>query len=162
MGFVVKALALLCIFVAMNAVRAAPRARPYYWWSHWHSHYYHYCPTAMNWNDAQNYCKSHGGNLATPMNYHQQAMMYWLQAHNPYVYSLWIGVNDLRREGHYVSPRNTYVPYHHWYHGQPSNYNNNEDCVEMYRSNGLWNDRSCCTKLPFICELPRHHWGKKK
>jgi len=41
--------------------------------------------------------------------------------------------------------------YFNWEVGEPNDINNGEDCVEMYVSNGKWNDKNCETRNGYIC-----------
>ena len=59
---------------------------------------------------------------------------------------------DVATEGTFVSSvtgRNlTYLP---WIGGEPNNWGN-EDCINIYRDSGKWNDIPCDRQLPSVCE----------
>lgn len=68
---------------------------------------------------------------------------------------LWIGLNDLRKEGQFAwsdgTPFNSSV-YSNWNEGEPNNAGD-EDCVER-RGSG-WNDEQCSAIRFYICERPK-------
>jgi hypothetical protein len=70
--------------------------------------------------------------------------------------AMWIGANDMHREGTmvWVSDK-TYVRrwFSNWYPGEPNNAGGSEHCVQLWRSHGYkWNDADCSRKLAFICK----------
>jgi hypothetical protein len=54
----------------------------------------------------------------------------------------WIGLNDVALEGSFVWASGEPVVYTNWNGGEPSNSGGNEHYVEMFGSNGLWNDNA--------------------
>ena len=66
---------------------------------------------------------------------------------------IYIDGTDAATEGTFVSNvtgRNlTYLP---WNGGEP-NYWGNEDCLNIYRDSGKWNDIPCDRQLPSVCEI---------
>lgn len=77
--------------------------------------------------------------------------------------SVWIGLN-LKNDSFYWTD-NTKLNYSNWNDGEPNNYGgNNEDCVEMYVSNGRWNDLPCNYEKAYACErgmLIAHNYIKE-
>jgi len=65
----------------------------------------------------------------------------------------WIGFNDLATEGVFawVAGSSTYTS---WASGEPNDAGNNEDCAEVNRDSGLWNDKECSDIRSFVCESP--------
>ena len=108
-------------------------------------YYYRFHSQKMNWNDAQNTCKREGGNLAIIWNEQTRDVVRGFMTEG------WIGVSDQSQEGKWLTPLNTPIPYSSWGAGEPNNLGD-EDCTVQY-SNKLWNDASCTTKLPFICQF---------
>lgn len=66
----------------------------------------------------------------------------------------WIGGTNLGNEPHfywmgYKKPIN----FTDWLEGQPDNWRDNENCMEIWTDNGFkWNDRKCSDLSNFICE----------
>lgn len=69
------------------------------------------------------------------------------------LFRVFIGVNDLEKEGQYVFTDSTPLQnYSNWQEGEPSDPYGHEDCVEML-SSGRWNDTECHRTMYFICEF---------
>ena len=60
---------------------------------------------------------------------------------------------DAATEGTFVSSVTgrslTYLP---WSGGEPNNWNNDEDCLNILSDTGLMNDGKCSEHLPSVCE----------
>jgi hypothetical protein len=63
---------------------------------------------------------------------------------------IWIGVNDVDLEGHFVLVTGGPATFLPWAAGEPNNAMGSEDCVELVGAQ--LNDDSCDTSLPFLCE----------
>ena len=63
----------------------------------------------------------------------------------------WIGLNDRRREGHFVNSDGCPKPFIKWASGQPDNHRNGEDCVQLSTKLGM-NDNRCTRRLRFLCK----------
>ena len=110
----------------------------------------YYCSTSpATWTDAQQNCANNGGYLATINNASENAFL----ANILTLQSAWIGLNDSQYEGTYQWANGEAVTYTNWYPGQPNNYNNNQDYVEMLNS-GHWNDQYNHYVLEYIMEIP--------
>jgi hypothetical protein len=110
----------------------------------------YYCSTSTaSWLDAKNNCASNGGYLVS-INSHEEnqylASILTLQ-------SAWIGLSDHLNEGHFKWTNGDNLSYTNWAAGQPNNYYNNQDYVEML-SDGKWNDQYNHYKLEYIMEIP--------
>ncbi|XP_071820395.1 alpha-N-acetylgalactosamine-specific lectin-like [Apostichopus japonicus] len=71
--------------------------------------------------------------------------------------AVWIGYNDKRHEGKFVTQGGCLPRYKRWDRSEPNN-QHGEDCATMWkthhnRDNGAWNDLRCTTKLAFICKI---------
>ena len=70
------------------------------------------------------------------------------------VTDFWIGIHDTTNEGIFTYDSNgETIVYENWSTDEPNNWEGSEgeDCVEMY-DNGYWNDVSCYSSKPFLCE----------
>ena len=76
-----------------------------------------------------------------------------LDAGKPFSDGIWIGVNDVDREGHYVYDSTmTQVHFENWRTGQPDG--ENDDCAGFDGfSEGQWRDYECGVELRYICEI---------
>ncbi|MEP7195958.1 MAG: HYR domain-containing protein [Saprospiraceae bacterium] len=105
--------------------------------------------TTATWNEANNYCKSIGANLAVINS----------QAENNYIASklmgatAYIGLHDSNVEGLFEWVDNSNTNFINWYPGQPNNANGDQDYVEIL-PDGTWNDQYTNTYREFICEIP--------
>jgi hypothetical protein len=67
-------------------------------------------------------------------------------------YALWIGVNDLIKEGKWtwISDHST-IGYSNWKRGEPNS--GDEHCGEIYKKNSFtWNNAECYQLHGYICE----------
>ena len=65
---------------------------------------------------------------------------------------VWIGLNDVTKEGKFLWTDGSHVTYTNWASSQPDNRKDYENCVEIAVHGGSWTDTSCGRQLPFICE----------
>jgi len=64
---------------------------------------------------------------------------------------VWIGANDLLKEGRWMWTDGTMLAWTNWHRKEPNNYGGREDCGALW--NGFkWNDWFCSSKAYFICE----------
>ena len=76
-----------------------------------------------------------------------------LDAGKPFSDGIWIGVNDVDREGHYVYDSTmTQVHFTNWRSGQPDGENDDCTCFDE-DSEGQWRDYGCDNEFRFICEI---------
>lgn len=115
-----------------------------------------------NWQDARIHCQNQGGNLVSILNEGEQAFLTTqLLEHNE---NMWIGMNDVSWEMHFVWTDGKGISYTNWAKGHPTRvpdgrYSSIEevfDCVIMVgdspRTVGSWKVEECHTKLGFICK----------
>ncbi|MCP4132262.1 MAG: hypothetical protein GY754_14925 [bacterium] len=113
------------------------------------------------WNDAFDKCKATGGHLVVIDNQSEMnAIKEILCSQWGFSGNLWIGLNDIEREGLWQWASGELPTYGNWRSGQPDNKKGDskdgEDCVEWYSDNGTWNDRSCNHKRGYLCKsLPQ-------
>jgi hypothetical protein len=75
------------------------------------------------------------------------------------VTTLWIGLSDEASENQFrwISGDPLETPM--WRLGEPND-SGGEDCVEWSAADGRWNDISCATPRPSLCEKPQLAVGK--
>ncbi|XP_025113557.1 CD209 antigen-like [Pomacea canaliculata] len=121
-------------------------------WSVHENKCYTYIHLRLPWIDAIGTCKTLGGHLveinsATENHFVSRLM------HSKGVVWIWLGFNDLVKEGRWVSATsNQPMVYQSWGWGEPNN-SGNQDCGQL-TSNGAWDDLSCDpgTKFTFVCQ----------
>jgi len=70
------------------------------------------------------------------------------------VQRVWMGLNDLEKEGAFVWFDGTNSTYRNWLKGQPNNYARLQHCVEKLKKfEWRWNDVRCGYPNPFFCKL---------
>ena len=115
------------------------------------SFYKIYPPT--NYGAAKDQCESDGTYLAIPRS----------EAENDFIASLlpnkniWIGINDLAKEGSFVRVDGRPISWTKWDSGEPND-NQGEDAVELRQEYGqttrkAWNDQRDKVKNWFVCLL---------
>jgi hypothetical protein len=116
-------------------------------------HTYLLCQDPRPWPDAEMYCASQGGHLAS---IHSSAENDFLcQEVNAFSHDkCWIGLSDEAVEGDFVWTDATPTDYLDWAPGEP-NGGRNENCgqLDRYYPDETWNDEPCDEALRFICEL---------
>lgn len=113
------------------------------------SHYY--CSTTnATWENAQVLATNLGGNLATINSAEENT---FLASKIPNNGRAWIGLNDAQLEGEMTWASGETLGYTNWYPGQPNDYNNQQDYVELL-GNGQWNDQYNHYVLEYIVEIP--------
>ncbi|XP_062574195.1 low affinity immunoglobulin epsilon Fc receptor-like, partial [Saccostrea cucullata] len=69
-----------------------------------------------------------------------------------YACPVWIGANDIDTEGVFIwSKSKEKIAFSHWHPSEPSTHVPEQDCVTIVHE-GLWDDTTCFSKIPFICE----------
>ncbi|XP_070709201.1 macrophage mannose receptor 1 [Pempheris klunzingeri] len=115
-----------------------------------------------DWQQARQHCISQGGNLASILNDKEQAFLTMQMLR--YNDDLWIGMNDVNWDMHFVWTDSKGISYTNWAKGQPvahpvgqySFYEEQFDCVIMVGTDskltGFWKVESCSVKRGFICK----------
>ncbi|XP_054847998.1 macrophage mannose receptor 1-like [Eublepharis macularius] len=123
-------------------------------WVKYEDNEYYFHNATLPMEGARRFCKRQGGDLAVITSEKERIFLWkynFLHAFKSDVYiGLIVGLDEKFRwlDG-------TLVTYAAWAPNEPNNANEEELCVEMYRSTGLWNDIYCNAEKSFICE--RHN-----
>jgi hypothetical protein len=114
---------------------------------------YEYCDGPADQPTAEATCRLHGGHLATVSDLTTNSFLRGLA---PGAGSAFIGLSDAANQGQYVWASGQPATYVDWAAGQPDHYMGQEHCVQLVDGKSVtqWNDISCATKLPYICQLP--------
>ncbi|KAK2095364.1 hypothetical protein P7K49_026780 [Saguinus oedipus] len=114
--------------------------------------FYYIVQEEKNYRESLTHCRIRGGMLAMPKDEAANSLIADYVAKSGF-FRVFIGVNDLEREGQYVFADNTPLQnYSNWNEGEPSDPSGREDCVEML-SSGRWNDTECHLTMYFVCEF---------
>jgi hypothetical protein len=109
------------------------------------------CTTPVPYGVARDACAAGGRQLVSIANAAENDRV--ASVASPYGYA-WIGLTDEAQEGVWAWEDGAAVVYANWSAGEPNDAGGNEDCTGTnFPSYGLWNDFSCSTELPFVCEL---------
>ena len=101
--------------------------------------------TAMNWTEAQSYCREHHTDLASVRNMIENQKIKDLV---PAGQEAFIG---LYRDSWEWSDGSD-SSFRHWVQGEPDNYDGKDACVVAdFSRNGEWWDIPCDNKEPFVC-----------
>ncbi|KAH8240877.1 hypothetical protein KR026_006638, partial [Drosophila bipectinata] len=102
----------------------------------------------VTWYKAIQLCLDKGGQLAVIQNEEElKAISAKLDEGSSY----WLDINDLAYEGQFESwASGKKTPYLKWYHGEPNNVNDDEDCV--FLKNQEMSDIHCYSSLYYICQ----------
>eukprot|EP01084_Bolivina_argentea_P214322 363858_1 len=117
---------------------------------------------SKTWSEANEYCyDTYGTQLATIITDEDYDLSVAVKAAGgASTWRTWIGLNDIRGEGSwywsdghscdYASGNCANDP--HWYPGQPNNYGGEQDCADLWSSNGF-TDRPCDNTYTFLCNV---------
>ncbi|XP_013397759.1 uncharacterized protein LOC106164412 [Lingula anatina] len=108
------------------------------------------------WPEARDDCVDKGGDLASFHNATQVEQL-WRQymVAEPGNYNFWIGLNNRDTNKGYIWSDGTALQYTRWNKGEPNNWQGTENCVEMNKATGLWNDRRCDATRNWVCKLKK-------
>ncbi|XP_074538588.1 galactose-specific lectin nattectin-like [Halichoeres trimaculatus] len=122
-------------------------------WTQFDDRCFNFFRMAKPWAEAQTYCIKLGGNLASIHSHKENHFLSEFIEQVTGVPSLdtWIGASDAEQEKRWFWIDGTPFDYQFWSHGQPDDYKNNEDCLQMNFAGSAWNDRPCFSSLPYVC-----------
>ena len=107
----------------------------------------------MTYNAAKTQCESDGAFLAIPRS----------EAENDFIADLipnsniWIGINDIDKEGVFVAVDGSNITYTNWDSGEPNSFGGNEDGVAIRvghtKRQKAWNDDNESSQHRFVCSF---------
>ncbi len=113
-------------------------------------HVYLYCPSYAVWEDALEICRGWGYDLAA-FEDEDEELSVSNAAYAVVATTWWVGFNDLDAEGSWSWSNEQPVTYSNWASGEPND-SGGEDCAQILWSGYEWNDATCASSLPFVCE----------
>jgi len=123
------------------------------------NHCYRLISSAATWHDARDGCisLSPGYDLAAISTAVEYDFVVSQLPTPPSSTRIWIGANDLQREGTFTWSNGEAWSFTAWAPDEPNDFNLGEDCGEMRATmtDWLWNDLPCDSTTPtaFLCEL---------
>ena len=108
------------------------------------------CHQATTWAMACTICEQSARHLVTIDSDSENSTL-WALLGTSLGADTWIGFNDLTTEGTWQWVDGSPVSYTQWHSGEPND-SGGEDCAELYKTYGDWNDLPCTSSLAFICE----------
>uniref|UniRef100_A0A673HHD7 CD209 antigen-like protein 2 n=1 Tax=Sinocyclocheilus rhinocerous TaxID=307959 RepID=A0A673HHD7_9TELE len=110
-----------------------------------------------SWSDSRQYCRDRGADLVIINTEEKQVSLFISSFVSERV---WIGLSDTENEGIMKWVDNSPLKQGFWLKGEPNNYYENEDCIELnYKRDQVemsplnsWNDVPCSEKKKGICE----------
>lgn len=116
--------------------------------------------SSLSWYDANNYCMNEQSNLVSMHSQDEHSFILSLiTQREAKIWGYWIGLNSLSGDSFQWTDQSP-VDFDFWTPNEPNNYFGSEQCTEMKRSYGLWNDDHCSTQLAFICKKPQNGAAK--
>ncbi|MEW5852545.1 MAG: DUF4215 domain-containing protein [Myxococcota bacterium] len=103
--------------------------------------------SALGWFAAQGDCVDRGGNLVSVEDAEENT-----RVRSVLTGALWLGATDQIQEGTLGWITGEPVVFTDFTSGQPDNVGN-ADCVQMLPDSAQWDDSTCATALPYVCEL---------
>ncbi|XP_031150865.1 galactose-specific lectin nattectin-like isoform X1 [Sander lucioperca] len=120
-------------------------------WTQFGSRCFSFNFQGKSWTDAENFCKSDGGNLASVHSEEEHVFLRdYIRKVTGENKKTWMGGFDSVQEGEWMWSDGSTFDYKHWSPGQPDNAGGVEHCLEMnYRDK--WNNAPCNIISPFLC-----------
>nr|XP_008304149.1 PREDICTED: C-type mannose receptor 2-like [Stegastes partitus] len=130
---------------------------------------YHYVNLAMNWTDAQHYCRVNYNDLAT---IERMGDITWLNGPRREDSAAWIGLtddpkswrgtmgNDANSWRWTATGKTSTTGYHNWDSPEPNNNGGKENCAFVTRE-GKWRDSKCALRRLCICYQATNPPGQK-
>uniref|UniRef100_A0A8C9Z858 Galactose-specific lectin nattectin-like n=1 Tax=Sander lucioperca TaxID=283035 RepID=A0A8C9Z858_SANLU len=120
-------------------------------WTQFGSRCFSFNFKGKSWVDAENFCKSKGGNLASIHSVEEyEFLRTFINQISGENRRTWMGGFDSVKEGEWMWSDGSTFDYKSWAPGQPDNTGGIEHCLEM-NYQGKWNDNLCPKILPFLC-----------
>lgn len=119
----------------------------------WNSSSYYLYNNCETWEEAREYCKSLGGQLAIIASADENAALYSYVTGQGYT-NVFFGASDAIEEGNWKWSDGHSMSYTNWHSGEPNSESSGEDYVMFLDkfTDGTWNDSVFNSGSVFICE----------
>uniref|UniRef100_A0A667X7Y7 C-type lectin domain-containing protein n=1 Tax=Myripristis murdjan TaxID=586833 RepID=A0A667X7Y7_9TELE len=130
-------------------------------WRPYEGRCYYFSTDTKTWSEAHAYCLSQrGGDLVSITSPEEE--QYVTGRLDPSHFDLWIGLSTLVRVRRYSWSDDTPLLHTNWGPGEPNNFDDREECVEMVSNNNgnysWWNDLNCDAHQDWICKIVEAAW----
>ncbi|XP_048356769.1 C-type lectin-like isoform X5 [Sphaerodactylus townsendi] len=127
-------------------------------WIFYQGSCYGFFQDKMSWAEAEIDCQSQGtnGHLASISSKAEGAVLArHIKAFLQGCQHVWIGLHDPQRNRRWRWSDRSIFNYRAWNTGEPSNFENDEYCVELLCDSGYltWNDQNCKDESPYVCKF---------
>ncbi|KAK7094115.1 hypothetical protein V1264_007780 [Littorina saxatilis] len=116
---------------------------------------YKYISIAATWQNAQVECETMGAGLVEIDSEEENSFAFTMVAAAG-AQQAWLGLSDVGTERLFLLPSGQHPTFTKWKTGEPNDSGGKEDCAMFSLGNpkiaGRWNDASCDSHLPFVCE----------
>ena len=118
-------------------------------------HYYQLYDLCMTWEEAQMYCESIGGHLATITSQEENDFLFGYLTSLGYS-SAFFGASDKDSDGIWTWVTGEPFQYSNWHEGEPDNLyaEGHYGMFDFKYRDGTWNDGSSGTDVQDICSIP--------
>ncbi|CAB1452668.1 unnamed protein product [Pleuronectes platessa] len=113
-------------------------------------HQYHFVSDAMNWTEAQSYCREKYTDLATIENTEEIKKLKDTVLASGYTSRVWIGLYSHIDWKWSDGFNQSGAEYRRWYYTEPNNWATIEHCV-FQKNDGKFYDEKCDRALDFVC-----------
>ncbi|XP_014827725.1 PREDICTED: galactose-specific lectin nattectin-like isoform X2 [Poecilia mexicana] len=121
-------------------------------WTQFGSRCFIFYYNSRKWSDAEKFCISIGGNLASIHSSEEHTFVSeMVQRATGYSRDTWIGGYDAVSEKTWLWSDGSDLTYQRWYSNQPDNSGGNQHCMEINYAGDYWNDMPCTSNMPFVC-----------
>ncbi|XP_036420118.1 L-selectin-like, partial [Colossoma macropomum] len=116
---------------------------------------YHYrTDSNMNWTSARQWCQQRYTDMVAIQNKEEIAYLNNMLPYHPQYY--WIGIRKVKEQWTWVGTKKPLTKEAaNWATGEPNNWNNDQDCVEIYikrnKDGAMWNDERCDKEKKPLC-----------
>ncbi|XP_051787819.1 lectin-like isoform X6 [Erpetoichthys calabaricus] len=122
-------------------------------WARYNSKCYKYFPMEKAWIDAELYCISLGGNLASVhssgANHFITSLIKRSDSSGPIS---WLGGSNSVQTSSWLWTDESQWHFTNWNPGEPNNVAGIEDCLHInFAVQSGWNDINCVSQYPFVC-----------
>ncbi|XP_039267956.2 macrophage mannose receptor 1-like isoform X2 [Styela clava] len=105
----------------------------------------------LTYYDARDSCMEKGGDLVSIHSMNEQDFLH-VQIQRQSTMEWWIGLDSNTRDREFLWTDGTPANFYMWGEKEPNDVNRQEQCVQMYQTEGQWNDVNCGKRYGYICK----------